>query len=58
VLELNARRHPNSWNAHDSLGEAYRKAGRTSDAVRSYERSLGLNPDNANARKMLEALRR
>jgi cytochrome c-type biogenesis protein CcmH/NrfG len=40
------------------LGEAYLKAGRTSDARRSYERSLRLNPGNANARKMLEKLGR
>jgi tetratricopeptide (TPR) repeat protein len=58
VFELNARRHAASWNAHDSLGEAYEKSGRTSDAIRSYERSLGLNPKNDNARKRLEALRR
>ena len=57
VLELNARRHPDSWNAHDSLGEAYAKAERNKDAIRSYRRSLRLNPENANARKMLEALR-
>ena len=58
IFETNARRHPDSWNAHDSLGEAYMKAGRTGDAVRSYERSLHLNPDNTNAKKMLETLRR
>jgi predicted alpha/beta superfamily hydrolase/predicted Zn-dependent protease len=58
VLEANARCYPDSWNAHDSLGEAYVKAGRTKDAVRSYERSLRLNPDNANAKKMIEKLRR
>jgi tetratricopeptide (TPR) repeat protein len=58
IFEANARRHPDSWNAHDSLGEAYMKAGRTRDAVQSYGRSLRLNPDNANARKMLETLRR
>jgi tetratricopeptide (TPR) repeat protein len=57
IFELNTRRYPNSWNTHDSLGEAYMKAGRTKDAIRSYERSLGLNPENANAKKMLEALR-
>jgi len=57
ILELNARRHPDSWNAHDSLGEAYLKAGRTKDAVQSYERSLAINPDNSNAKKMLETLR-
>jgi len=58
IFEASARRHPDSWNAHDSLGEAYMKAGRTREAVRSYERSLRLNPNNANARKMLETLRR
>jgi tetratricopeptide (TPR) repeat protein len=58
VFELNARRYPDSWNAHDSLGEAYRTAGRTKQAIQSYERSLRLNPENANAKKMLEALRR
>jgi tetratricopeptide (TPR) repeat protein len=58
IFEANARRHPESWNAHDSLGGAYLKAGRTRDAVRSYERSLRLNPNNTNAKKMLETLRR
>jgi tetratricopeptide (TPR) repeat protein len=58
VFEVNTRRFPDSWNAHDSLGEGYMKAGRTKDAIRSYERSLRLNPANANAKKMLEALRR
>jgi tetratricopeptide (TPR) repeat protein len=58
VFEFNARRYPSSWKVHDSLGEAYLKAGRTSDARRSYERSLRLNPGNANARKMLEKLGR
>jgi len=57
VFEFNARRYPDSWNAHDSLGEAYLKAGRTKDAIRSYERSLRLNPGNDKTKKMLEALR-
>jgi Flp pilus assembly protein TadD len=34
VFELNARRHPDSWNAHDSRGEAYLRSGRTKDAIR------------------------
>lgn len=58
IFELTAKRFPDSWNAHDSLGEAYMKAGRVKDAVRSFERSLRLNPANENARKKLEALRR
>jgi hypothetical protein len=31
VLEINARRFFDSWNAHDSLGEGYMRAGRTKD---------------------------
>jgi len=58
IFELNTRRCPDSWNAHDSLGEAYAKAGRIDDAVRSYEKSLRLNPENNNAKTMLQKLRR
>jgi len=58
IFELNARRFPKSWNALDSLGEAYLKAGRKKDAVRSFEESLRLNPKNDNAKKLLEDLRR
>lgn len=45
VLELNARQHPNSCNAHDSLGDAYLKLGRPDQARRSYERALQIKPD-------------
>jgi tetratricopeptide (TPR) repeat protein len=58
IFELNARRSPDSWNVHDSLGEAYARAGRIEDAIRSYEKSLRLNPNNQNAKTMLEKLRR
>jgi pimeloyl-ACP methyl ester carboxylesterase len=56
VFELNVSLYPGSWNAHDSLGEAYAALGRKEEAIRSYERSLELNPDNGNARSVLERL--
>lgn len=56
IFRLNTRLHPDSWNVWDSLGEALAAAGRTREAVESYERSLRLNPENDNARKALEAL--
>jgi Flp pilus assembly protein TadD len=56
VFELNAREYPDAWNPHDSLGDAYAAAGDTDAAVRSYRRSLELNPGNENAKKMLEKL--
>src|SRR6185503_5881069 len=57
TFELNARRFEDSWNAHDSLGEAYAVASDRERAIASYERSLQLNPQNANAAQMLKKLR-
>jgi tetratricopeptide (TPR) repeat protein len=56
VFELNASLFPGSWSAHDSLGEAYAGRGRKDEAIRSYRRSLELNPKNENARSVLERL--
>jgi len=42
VLELSASIHPNSPNAHDSLGDAYAAAGRNADAIREAERAIAL----------------
>ncbi len=56
VLAFNVRQHPNSANAHDSLGEAYYKAGEHNKAKKHYRRSLQLNPNNKNAQEMLEKL--
>jgi hypothetical protein len=56
VFELNASLYPDSWNAHDSLGEAFAANGRMDEAIRSYRRSLVLNPENENARAALEKL--
>ncbi len=56
VFELAVSLYPGSWNAHDSLGEACADRGRTDEAVRSYRKSLELNPDNANAKAALERL--
>jgi tetratricopeptide (TPR) repeat protein len=48
--------HPASANAHDSLGEALLAAGDSVGARLSYQRSLDLNPDNENARRIVERL--
>ena len=56
VFELSASLYPDSWRAHDSLGEAYAEQGRTDAAIRSYKRSLDLNPENQNAKAALKRL--
>ena len=50
--------NPDSWNAYDSLGEAYFEVGLLDQAIESYEKSLALNSRNKNAAVMLKRLRR
>jgi|SRR5579863_2610386 len=56
VLQLNVEAHPKSANTYDSLGEAYMDDGDKSQAIANYQKSLQLNPKNANAVKMLQKL--
>jgi Flp pilus assembly protein TadD len=57
LFKLNVSAFPHSWNAYDSLGEAYARKGERDLAIRNYEKSLELNPENANGRQVLEQLR-
>ena len=56
VFQLNVTLFPESANAYDSLGEAYLNGGQTEKAIRSYKKSLELNPDNQNAAAQLKRL--
>ncbi len=48
---------PEAFNTYDSLGEAYMTHGDGALAIANYQRSLELNPENANAVEMLKKLR-
>ena len=56
LFELNVETYPESWNPHDSLGEAYLAAGDDVRAEESYRRALRLNPESASARRELARL--
>ncbi len=56
VFELGTTLHPQSWRAHDSLAEACAVLGRRDEAIRSYKRSLDINPDNPGAKAALDRL--
>lgn len=56
LFEILIALFPQSWNAYDSLGEAYFASGRITQARECYERSLELNPRNENAAVMLERI--
>ena len=58
LFRLYTRVYPESWNAWDSLGEAYGAAGDLDAAIAAYSRSLELNPGNPSGREALERLRR
>jgi len=57
IFKFNVYTHPESANSYDSLGEAYMKAGNKELAIKNYEKSLELDPDNKNAVEMLKKLR-
>lgn len=48
---------PESYDAYDSLGEAYMENGQIKKANKNYQKSLKLNPDNTNAVEKLKELK-
>jgi CubicO group peptidase (beta-lactamase class C family) len=57
ILKINTEQFPKSFNVWDSLGEAYYQAGDREEAIRNYEKSLQLNPDSKDGKRMLEKIR-
>jgi imidazolonepropionase-like amidohydrolase len=54
LFAFDAEQYPNSWNAYDSLGEAYADSGQTDLAIVNYRHSLALNPRNNGAFEFLQ----
>jgi len=57
VLKLNVEEFPSSWNVYDSLGEAYMNDGQVILAIRNYEKSVALNPNNTGGAETLKKLK-
>ncbi len=57
VFTQNTEDHPNSWNVWDSLAEAYMDQGDKELAIKYYEKSLRLNPDNTNGANQVKKLK-
>ncbi|MCD4731798.1 MAG: tetratricopeptide repeat protein, partial [Bacteroidales bacterium] len=53
IFKVNAEEYPDSWNVYDSLGEAYMKNGDKKQAIKSYKKSIKLNPENSDGEEML-----
>jgi len=59
LFTLNTKRHPESANVWDSLGEAYATKGDKDNAVKNFKKSLSLKPGaavKANSEKFLKQL--
>ncbi|RXQ90980.1 serine hydrolase [Ancylomarina salipaludis] len=56
LFKLETLAFPNSYDAYDSLGEAYMNNGNPQKAIKNYKKSLALNSDNLNAKEKIKEL--
>lgn len=54
VFKLNVEFYPKSANAYDSLGECLLNIGKEKEGIDAYKKSLELNPENTNAKSIIE----
>ena len=57
LFQLNVSNYPDSYNAFDSLGDAYMTIGNKKRALENFEKSLKLNASNENAKRMINKLK-
>lgn len=56
IFKMNTELYPKGFNTYDSYGECLVKIGRIEEGITAYKKSLGLNPNNENAKKVLEEI--
>ena len=57
-LMLNAEYYPQSSATYAALGQAYAKKNDTPNAIKSFEKAIELDPNNQNAKRQLDALKK
>jgi len=57
LFEIYKNQYPKSANSYEGLGEAYVKKGQNELAIKNYEISFELNPENENAKQMIKKLK-
>ena len=57
LLKLNAETYPDSYIICDGLGEAYMLNGNKELAIENFEKSLKINPNDTNAKDLIEKLK-
>ncbi len=58
MFRKNVKDHPASWNAYDSLGEAYEKKGDKKLAVENYRKAQGMTKDPEQKKRIEGILKR
>lgn len=53
IFILNTKLYPKAYNTFDSLGECLLLLGKKDEGIKAYKKSLELNPNNENARKII-----
>ena len=56
IFKLNVELYPQSYNVFDSYGECLLELGKEQEGINAYNKSLELNPDNTNAKRVLAKL--
>ena len=57
IFKLNTELYPQGYNTFDSYGECLLKLNQIPEAVKAYKESLELNPNNKQAKKVIEKYR-
>ncbi|PHS08379.1 MAG: tetratricopeptide repeat protein [Kordia sp.] len=57
IFKLNTELYPKGFNTYDSYGECLLNIGDKENAIKAYEKSLELNPNNNNAENMLSDIK-
>ncbi len=58
IFKINIEAFPQSFNVYDSLAETYMANGDKELAIKNYKKSVELNPNNENAVRQLENLKK
>ncbi|WP_336127752.1 thioredoxin family protein [Mesoflavibacter sp. CH_XMU1422-2] len=56
VFEFNTKLFPLNYNVYDSLAETYYNTNNYNEAIKNYYKVLSMNPDNENAKNMIEKM--
>jgi tetratricopeptide (TPR) repeat protein len=56
IFKMNTELYPEGFNTYDSYGECLVKIGRIEEGIVAYKKSLELNPNKENAKKVLEEI--